>query len=74
MLGGIADFWLPKIHREVKNTARFCTDCSQAGKNVKKRQKQNEYGKVPRSLEPNEEIAKDFARQFSECQTRKNIC
>ena len=35
MLRDIADIWWPKCHREVINTARFCEDCSRAGKNVR---------------------------------------
>ena len=60
MIRGMADTWWPKIHREVINSARFCGDCSQEGKNVKLLQKQSEYGKIPWSLKPNEEIAGPF--------------
>ena len=64
MLRGIADIWWPYCHREVINTAKFCEDCSKAGKNVKVLQKQSEFGKIPRSIAPNEEIAIDFAGPF----------
>ena len=64
MLREIADIWWPKIHPEVINTARFCEDCSQAGKNVKLLQKQKEYGQTTQSSESNEEIAIDFAGPF----------
>ena len=64
MLRGIADIWWPECHREVINTAKFCEDCSKACKNVKELQKQSEFGKIPRSIAPNEEIAIDFAGPF----------
>ena len=43
------------------NTTRYCEECSAAGKNDKVLQKQSEFGKIPDSPEPNEEIALDFA-------------
>ena len=64
MLRAIADIWWPKCHREVVNTAKICERCSKAGKNVKVLQKQSEFGKIPRSTVPNEEIAIDFAGPF----------
>ena len=74
MLRGIADIWWPKCHREVINTAKFCKDCSKAGKNVKVLQKQSEFGKISRSTAPNEEIAIDFAGPFQNAKHGKNIC
>ena len=64
MLRNVADILWPKIHREVVNTAKYCEECSTAGKNVKVLQKQSELGKIPESLEPNEEVALDFAGPF----------
>ena len=64
MLRNVADIWWPKIHREAVNTARYCEECSAAGKNVKVSRKQSEFGKIPETLEPNEEIALDFAGPF----------
>ena len=56
MLRIVADIWWRKIHQEVVNKARYCEECSAAGKNVEVLQKQSEFGKIPESLEPNEEI------------------
>ena len=64
MLRNVADIWWPKTHREVVNTARYCEECNAAGKNVKVLQKQSEFGKIPESLESNEETASDFAGPF----------
>ena len=74
MLRGIADIWWPKCHREVINTAKFCEDCSKADKNVKVLQKQSEFGKIPRSIAPNEEIAIDFTGPFQNAKQGKIIC
>ena len=64
MLRNVADIWWPKIHREVVNTAKYCEECSTAGKNGRVIQKQSDFGKIPESLEPNEEVALDFAGLF----------
>ena len=69
MLRNVEDIWWPKIHREVVNTARYCEERSAAGKNVKVLQKQSEFGKIPDSSEPKEEIASDFVGPF---QNRKH--
>ena len=64
MLRYISDIWWTKIHREVINTAMCCEQCSVAGKNVKLLKRQNQFGEIPKSAEPNEENALDFAGPF----------
>ena len=74
MLRYILEMWWPKIHREVINTAKCCEQCSQAGKNVKPLKKQNQFGELPKMLNPNEEIALDFSKPFQNADHRKNTC
>ena len=64
MLRYVADIWWPKIHREVVTTAKSCDQCNAAGKNIKSLLKQNQFGKIPKSEKPNDEIALDFAGPF----------
>ena len=64
MLRYVADIWWPKIHREVVTTAKCCDQCNAAGKNIKPLLKQNQFGKIPKSEKPNDEIALDFAGLF----------
>ena len=71
MLRYISDIWWPKIHREVINTAKCCEQCSLAGKNVKPLKRQNQFGEIPKSVEPNEEIAWDFAGPFQNAEHGK---
>ena len=71
MLRYVADIWWPKIHREVINTAKCCEQCSEAGKNVKTLSKQSQFGEIPKSKEPNEEIALDFAGPFQNAEHGK---
>ena len=73
MLRYVADIWWPKIHREVINTAKCCEQCSEAGKNVKTLLKQSQFGEIPKSKEPNEEIALDFAGPFQNAEHGKTI-
>ena len=63
MLRNVSDIWWPRIHRDVVNTARCCAKCREAGKNLKTILKQK-GGKKPNLVEPNEEIAIDFAGPF----------
>ena len=71
MLRYVADIWWPKIHREVINTTKCCEQCSEAGKNVKTLLKQSQFGEIPKSKEPNEEIALDFAGPFQNAEHGK---
>ena len=71
MLRYVADIWWPKIHREVINTAKCFQQCSKAGKNVKTLLKQSQFGEIPKSKEPNEEIALDFAGPFQNAEHGK---
>ena len=59
-----ADVWWPRIHREIVEKAQKCTECLKAGKNLKCIKSQNEFGKLPETNEPNEEISIDFAGPF----------
>ena len=74
MLRYVADIWWPKIHREVINTAKCCEQCSKAGKNVKTLLKQSQFGEIPKSKKPNEEIALDFAGPFQNAEHGKKFC
>ena len=74
MLRYVADIWWPKIHREVIVTAKCCEQCSKSGKNVKLLLKQSQFGEIPNSNEPNEEIALDFAIPFKMPRMEKIIC
>ena len=73
MLRYVADIWWPKIHREVINTAKCCEQCSKAGKNVKTLLKQSQFEVIPKSKEPNEEIALDFAGPFQNAEHGKKF-
>ena len=74
MLRHTSDIWWPKIHREVINTAKCCEQCSLTGKSVKPLKRQNQFGEMPKSVEPNEEIALDFAGSFQNAEYGKNTC
>ena len=45
-------------------TAKCCDQCNNAGKNSKHLLKQKQFGKIPKSGKPNDEIALDFAGPF----------
>ena len=64
MLKEAADVWWPRIHREIIEKARKCPECLKAGKNLKCNKSQSEFGKLPETNEPNEEISVDFAGPF----------
>ena len=74
MLRYVADIWWPKIHRKVINTAKCCEQCSNSGKNVKPLLKQSQFGEIPKSKQPNEEIALDCAGPSQNAEHGKNIC
>ena len=71
MLKEAADVWWPRVHREVVEKAKNCLQCQLAGKNLKCIKSQNEFGKIPESTEPNEEIALDFAGPFQNANQKK---
>ena len=71
MLREASDFWWPRVHREIVEMAKNCTECQQAGKNLKCLKSQNEFGKLPETHKPNEEIALDFARLFQNANQKK---
>ena len=48
-----------------------CPQCQQAGKNLKCIKSQNEFGKIPKSIELNEEITLDFAGPFQNANRKK---
>ena len=64
MLRESADIWWACIHQEIVEKARNCPDCQIAGKNLKCIKSQNDIGKIPEEVEPNEEISLDFAGPF----------
>ena len=64
MIQAVADIWWPQIHRDVVILAKSCTQCQNAGKNIKTIQKQAEYGTIPAAENHNDEIAINFAGPF----------
>ena len=72
MLRYFPDIWWPKIHREVVTTAKCCDQCNLACKNIKPLLKQKQFGQTPKSENPNDEIALDFAGPFQNAE--KDIC
>ena len=56
MLREAADVWWPKIHREIVGKANNCTECTNAGKNIKCLKSQKEFRTIPKAEKPNEEI------------------
>ena len=67
----IADFWWPRIHREVVDQARLCDQCLQSGKNLKCMLTQKQVGKLFEASEQNEEVALDFAGPFQNAKKGK---
>ena len=54
--------WFPHIHRTIKLRAENCKQCTDQGKNLKPIIPKTNLGKLPKLLEPNQEIQLDFAR------------
>ena len=61
MLREASDVWWPRIHREIVDKARNCSECRAAGKNFKCIKSQKEFGTLPQGNQPNEEVSLDFA-------------
>ena len=53
--------WFPHIHRTIKLRAENCKQCTDQGKNLKPIIPKTNLGKLPKLLEPNQEIQLDFA-------------
>ena len=53
--------WFPHIHRTIKLRAENCKQCTDQGKNLKPIIPKSDLGKLPKLLEPNQEIQLDFA-------------
>ena len=64
MLREASDILWPRVHREIVEKAKTCTECQHAGKNLKCLKSRNKFGKLPEIYKPNEEIALDFAEPF----------
>ena len=64
MIQSVADIWWPQIHRDLVLLAKSCTQCQNAGKNLKTIHKQTEYGKRHAADNHNDEIAIGFAGPF----------
>ena len=71
MLREASDVWWPRIHREIINKARNCSECREAGKNFKCIKSQKEFGKLPQANQPNEEVSLDFAGPFQNANLKK---
>ena len=56
MLREASEVWWPRIHREIIEKAKRCPQGSQAGKNIKCLETQKEFGNLPKSENPNDEI------------------
>ena len=66
-----SDVWWPRIHREIIDKARNCSECRAAGKNFKCIKFQKEFGKLPQTNQPNEEVSLDFAGPFQNANLKK---
>ena len=64
MLATVSNVWWPRLHREKVGIAQTCQQCKTAGKNTNPILRQSQIGKIPVSLEKNQEIAIDFAGLF----------
>ena len=53
--------WFPHIHRTIKLRAENCKQCTDQGKNLKPIIPKTDLGKLPKLLEPNQEIQLYFA-------------
>ena len=53
--------WFPHIHRTIKLRAENSKQCTDQGKNLKPIIPKSDLGKLPKLLEPNQEIQLDFA-------------
>ena len=71
MLREASDVWWPRVHQEIVEKAKNCTECQQAVKNLKCLKSQNEFGKLPKTHKPNEEVALDFAGPFQNANQKK---
>ena len=71
MLRQFADFWWPKIHRDIVLLTKTCKKCQESGKSIKPILKQKQFGKLPTSNKTNEEIAIDFASPFKVANSSK---
>ena len=71
MLREASDIWWPRVHREIVEKAKTCTECQQARKNLKCLKSQNEFEKLPETHKPNEGIALDFAGPFQNANQKK---
>ena len=52
MLREASDVWWPRIHREIVEKARNCSECQKAGKNLECVNSQKEFGKLPEAKSP----------------------
>ena len=71
MLRESSDVWWPRIHREIIDKARNCSEFRKAGKNLKSIKSQNEFGKLPLASQPNEEVSLDFTGPFQNANLKK---
>ena len=65
--------WWPRIHREIVEKIRNCSDCQNAGKNLKCVNNQEKYGQLPELKSPNDEIPLDFAGPFQNAYKQKYL-
>ena len=71
MLREASDVWWPRIHREIVEKARNCSECQKAGKNFKCVNSQKEFRKLPEAKSPNDELSLDFAGPFQNAYKQK---
>ena len=65
MLAAVEEVWWPQIHRQIVALAKSCSHCQNAGKSLKVIKRQNQFGKLPKPSNVNEEIACDFMGPFN---------
>ena len=71
MLRETSDVWWPRIHREIIEKAKNCVECQNAGKNLKCLKCQKNFGKIPETNQPNDEISLDFTGPFQNARKQK---
>ena len=71
MLQAVAGIWWPRIHRDIVLLAQSCSQCQQAGKNLKTLKTQSKFGKLPAADAHNDELAIEFAGLFQVAQKPK---
>ena len=71
MLREASDVWWPRIHREIIDKAKNCSERRVARKNFKCTKSHREFGKLPPANQPNEKVSLSFAGPFQKSKLKK---